>query len=101
MRANRRYAFLRVSIRDSRAALLSANYHTARATTLIGIRLSVRRDFRHSFHRSRRDDSAEREQGKKRLDTAMAKVEFAGAKPNLVAVKETKRTTPIDRLITA
>jgi len=46
-------------------------------------------------------DSAEREQGKKRLDTAMAKVEFAGAKPNLVAVKETKRTTPIDRLITA
>jgi hypothetical protein len=31
----------------------------------------------------------------------MAKVEFAGAKPNLVAVKETKRTTPIDRLITA
>jgi hypothetical protein len=30
----------------------------------------------------------------------MAKVEFAGASP-IVAVKETKRTTPIDRLITA
>src|SRR5689334_6051773 len=44
MRAIRCYAFLRVSFRDSRASMLSANYHTALATTLILIRLSVRRD---------------------------------------------------------
>jgi len=52
------------------------------------------------FHRSRKDDSAEREQGKKRLDTAMDKFEFAGAKQfSLLSGKQ--QATSIDRLITA
>jgi len=88
MRAIRRYAVLRVSIRDVRRGdvvrdLSHCALHGADTYSFVGTARFA------EFHRSRRDDSAEREQGKKRLDTAMDKFEFVGAKPILVAVRKT------------
>jgi hypothetical protein len=81
--------------------MLSVIYHTARRATLILIRLSVRRDLQTFVSSITQATVRNASRGRKRLDSAMDKFEFAGASPILVAVKETRRTTPIDRLITA
>jgi len=69
-RGNARYSsrrFFRVSIRDSNAAMLSDNYHTAFCATLIGICVSVRRGFADLRFIDHASDSANASRGRRDL----------------------------------
>jgi hypothetical protein len=96
----RDYEFFSSRIDTRDAKTLSDNYHTARATPLVLIRLLVRRglqDIRFTDHDM---TSGARASGKRVTSNAMYEFKFSGASPILVAVKES-RFASMNRLITA